>query len=99
MLVRLLTIGLLALLAAGCSARNCGGNAAYLAVSPSTEFVQPAGIDLPPASGAYDIPPGGEAEYELSGEYLDAAGRKRQTCLFEPPRLPVTPAAEPAAEG
>lgn len=95
----ILTLALFStLLSAGCSVRDCGEDATYLSVVPVGAFVVPEGVTLEPASPAYLIPRGGQRELVLGEDYVDAKGKKRRACLYEPPRLDLPEESAPAAE-
>lgn len=79
-----------------CSARDCGGDAPYMKFQQAGTLIVPDGVNLPPGSGAYAIPNGGNGELIQSREYTDEKGNTRTACLYEPPRFQIEEQADDA---
>lgn len=86
-----LGLAVLALAGTGCSMRDCGDDAKYLALMENdTRVVIPDGVSVAAASPLYSIPEGGRGEVVLTREVTPPGGDVRSACIYEPPPLPVS---------
>ncbi len=73
---------------AGCSARECKLDGAYLQAREAAPLRNPDGGNLPARDPSYDIPPIPKQERVASRSYTTSTGEQREDCIDRPPRLP-----------